>query len=39
MEKADNENKTIRIVLLGERGVGKTSILNRFLKYEFSEGL
>ena len=24
MKIADNKNKTIRIVLLGERGVGKT---------------
>ena len=37
MKIADNKNKTIRIVLLGERGVGKTSILNMFLKNEFSE--
>lgn len=35
-EKIEKNPKTFKVVLLGESGVGKTSILNRFIKGIFT---
>ena len=36
MEFEDEETKNIKIILLGESGVGKTCIINRYINNEFS---
>ena len=36
-ENENNENE-IKMILLGDCGVGKTNIISRYLKNEFSEG-
>ena len=33
------DEKTVKVVLLGESGVGKTSIISRFINNTFEEGL
>ena len=38
-EKGDKNPKSFKIVLLGDSGVGKTSILNRFTKGTFADNL
>ena len=36
MEKPKEEERHVKIILLGESGVGKTSIINRYINNEFS---
>ena len=38
-EKGDKNPKSFKVVLLGDSGVGKTSILNRFTKGTFADNL
>ena len=36
MDNNDKDGKNVKIILLGESGVGKTSIINRYLNNEFA---
>ena len=36
MDNNDKDGKNVKIILLGESGVGKTSIINRYLNDEFA---
>ena len=36
MDDSDKDGKGVKIILLGESGVGKTSIINRYLNDEFA---
>ena len=38
-ENDGEDSKNCKIVLLGESGVGKTSIISRFINDTFEEGL
>ena len=37
MNGKDNDEKAIKVILLGESGVGKTSIIRRYINNEFSQ--
>ena len=37
--RPDNESKRIKVVFLGDRAVGKSSIINRFITGQFEENL
>jgi Ras-related protein Rab-7A len=36
-EESNNQIKDIKIILLGDTGVGKTTIINRYINNEFTE--
>ena len=36
MKGKDKDEKAIKVILLGESGVGKTSIIRRYINNEFS---
>ena len=39
-EKAEDENlQSFKVVLMGDSGVGKTSIVNRYIKDTFSDNI
>ena len=38
-EKTEKNPKSFKVVLLGESGVGKTSIVNRYTKDTFEENI
>ena len=37
MNGKDKDEKAIKVILLGESGVGKTSIIRRYINNEFSQ--